>query len=90
MNMEDVLTTVHGRSLTVSHVLEHIKAHGIFRNAIYELIELEVINLEEPPTWPKVSAIRNLGSDIGIVGGLGGMFYLEELLRGSDGMMTGF
>ena len=46
MNTEDVLTTVHGKALTVSDVLEHIKAHGIFRNAIYELIELEVINLE--------------------------------------------
>lgn len=55
-----------------------------------ELEYVEVIKLEEPPTGPKVSALRDLGSDIGIVGGLGGIHYLEELLRGSDGMMTGF
>ena len=55
-----------------------------------DLEHVEVIKLEEPPTGPKISAIRELGSDIGIVGGLGGMFYLEELLRGADGMMTGF
>lgn len=55
-----------------------------------ELEHVEVIKLEEPPTGPKVSALRDLGSDIGIVGGLGGIHYLEELLRGSDGMMTGF
>lgn len=55
-----------------------------------ELQNVKVIKLEEAPSAPKVSAIRNLGSDISIVGGLGGMFFLEELERGSDGMMTGF
>ncbi len=46
MEMQDILTTVRGKALTVEHVLEHLKAHGVFRNAIYELIELEVIRLE--------------------------------------------
>lgn len=55
-----------------------------------EVAEVEVIKLEELPSGPKVSAIRKLGSPISIVGGLGGMFFLEELERGSDGMMTGF
>lgn len=55
-----------------------------------ELPHVGVIKLEETPSAPKVSALRSLGSDIGIVGGLGGMFFLEELERGSDGMMTGF
>jgi 4-hydroxy-tetrahydrodipicolinate synthase len=55
-----------------------------------ELERVEVIKLEEPPSAVKVSALRNLGSDIGIVGGLGGMFFYEELERGADGMMTGF
>ena len=55
-----------------------------------ELEHVSVIKLEETPSAPKVSAIRALGSDISIVGGLGGMFFLEELERGSDGMMTGF
>lgn len=55
-----------------------------------ELAHVGVIKLEETPSAPKVSAIRALGSDISIVGGLGGMFFIEELERGSDGMMTGF
>ena len=55
-----------------------------------ELEQVGVIKLEETPSAPKVSAIRRLDSDISIVGGLGGMFFLEELARGSDGMMTGF
>jgi 4-hydroxy-tetrahydrodipicolinate synthase len=54
-----------------------------------EVPAVEVIKLEDPPTCPKISAIRALGSDISIVGGLGGMFFLEELERGADGMMTG-
>ena len=55
-----------------------------------ELEQVRVIKLEETPSAPKVSALRKLGSDISIVGGLGGMFFLEELERGSNGMMTGF
>jgi 4-hydroxy-tetrahydrodipicolinate synthase len=57
---------------------------------LYELSNVKVIKLEETPSIPKITAIRNLGCDISIVGGLGGMFFLEELGRGADGMMTGF
>lgn len=55
-----------------------------------ELPHVGVIKLEETPSAPKVSAIRALGLDIGIIVGLGGMFFLEELERSSDGMMIGF
>lgn len=48
-----------------------------------------VVKLEETPSLPKISRLRKLGSDIGIVGGLGGTFLLEELMRGADGIMTG-
>jgi 4-hydroxy-tetrahydrodipicolinate synthase len=57
---------------------------------LYELSNVTVIKLEETPSIPKITAIRKLGCDISIVGGLGGMFFLEELGRGADGMMTGF
>lgn len=50
---------------------------------------VEVIKLEETPSLPKLTKIRDLGSDIAIVGGLGGMFVYEELERGADGIMTG-
>lgn len=55
-----------------------------------ELEQVGVIKLEETPSVPKISAIRALGSNVAIVGGLGGMFFWEELKRGADGMMTGF
>jgi 4-hydroxy-tetrahydrodipicolinate synthase len=52
---------------------------------------VEYLKLEDPPTPPKISAIRNLvGGDMPIFGGLGGMYLLEELARGSAGAMTGF
>ena len=49
-----------------------------------EVPQVQVLKLEDPPTAPKVSAIRALGCSIGIVGGLGGTFFFEELERGSD------
>lgn len=55
-----------------------------------KLPSVVVIKLEETPSLPKVSKLRALGSNIGIVGGLGGGFLLEELMRGADGIMTGF
>lgn len=55
-----------------------------------ELPAVRAIKLEDPPTGPKTTAVRKLAPDLGIVGGLGGMFFLEELERGADGMMTGF
>ncbi len=46
MKMDDVLTTVHGREITVEHVLARLKANGVFRRTIYELIEYHVVNLK--------------------------------------------
>lgn len=54
-----------------------------------ELEKITAIKLEETPSLPKVTALRERGSQIGIVGGLGGNFLLEELMRGADGIMTG-
>lgn len=49
------------------------------------------LKLEDPPTPPKITAIRNLiGDQMAIFGGLGGVFLLDELSRGSAGAMTGF
>jgi 4-hydroxy-tetrahydrodipicolinate synthase len=39
----------------------------------------------------KLSKVQELAPDsIGIFGGLGGVYFLEELQRGSRGIMTGF
>ena len=49
------------------------------------------IKLEEPPTGPKVTKVRELSDDsVGIFGGLGGIYFMEELERGALGIATGF
>ena len=49
------------------------------------------LKLEDPPTPAKIGAIRKLvGDKLGIFGGLGGVFLLDELAQGSAGAMTGF
>lgn len=55
-----------------------------------EIEQVRTIKLEEPPTGPKISQLRRLCPDLSILGGLGGMYFLEELQRGADGIMTGF
>jgi 4-hydroxy-tetrahydrodipicolinate synthase len=49
------------------------------------------LKLEETPTLPKITAVRQKTKrPVGIFGGLGGLYLYEELLRGADGIMTGF
>lgn len=48
------------------------------------------LKLEDPPLMEKISAIRARTDQFAILGGLGGMFLLEELWRGAAGTMTGF
>ena len=49
------------------------------------------LKLEETPTLPKISSVRaGVTVPVGIFGGLGGLYLYEELLRGADGIMTGF
>jgi 4-hydroxy-tetrahydrodipicolinate synthase len=49
------------------------------------------LKLEDPPTPPKISAVRDLvGDRVAIFGGLGGVYLLDELSRGAAGAMTGF
>ncbi|HTT07717.1 MAG TPA: peptidylprolyl isomerase [Gammaproteobacteria bacterium] len=40
------LTTVRGKPITVDDVLLYLKATGVFRNAIYQIISIEVITLK--------------------------------------------
>jgi 4-hydroxy-tetrahydrodipicolinate synthase len=47
--------------------------------------------IESRPSTTKITALRALTGDrMGIFGGLGGMYCLEELVRGAVGIMTGF
>ncbi len=48
------------------------------------------LKLEDPPLMQKIGAVRARTDKYQIFGGLGGMFFLEELRRGAAGTMTGF
>jgi 4-hydroxy-tetrahydrodipicolinate synthase len=49
------------------------------------------VKLEEAPTTIKISALLNYAkSEVGVFGGLGGMYFYEELARDATGIMTGF
>ena len=56
-----------------------------------EIDGVQYIKLEDYPALRKLSQVKKLAPDsIGIFGGLGGVYFLEELQRGSNGIMTGF
>jgi 4-hydroxy-tetrahydrodipicolinate synthase len=57
-----------------------------------EVPSARTIKLEDPPTPLKTSRIleQTQGIEVSVLGGLGGVFLLEELLAGAAGAMTGF
>jgi len=57
-----------------------------------EVPSARTIKLEDPPTPLKTTRIleQTHGVEVGVLGGLGGVFLLEELLAGAAGAMTGF
>ncbi len=58
---------------------------------IAELPTAEAVKLEEPPTPPKITRLAALAARrVAVFGGLGGVYFFEELSRGADGAMTGF
>jgi 4-hydroxy-tetrahydrodipicolinate synthase len=58
----------------------------------HEVPSARCIKLEDPPTPFKIARIREQteGIKVAILGGLGGVYLLEELLSGAAGAMTGF
>jgi 4-hydroxy-tetrahydrodipicolinate synthase len=57
-----------------------------------EVPQARTIKLEDPPTPHKTARIleQARGVPVSILGGLGGVFLLEELMSGAAGAMTGF
>lgn len=52
---------------------------------------IKTIKLEDPPTPQRIAqTLALVGDKASIVGGLGGMYLLDELRRGGSGAMTGF
>ena len=48
------------------------------------------VKAEAPPTGRLIAALRAARPDLGAVGGLGGLFLIDELRAGATGVMTGF
>lgn len=84
--------------LDVDVVLQdHPTSTGVLidNEAIVELVRrvpaVRHVKLEDSPTARKVAQLRAMaGKDLKIFGGLGGVFFLEEMRAGANGTMTGF
>ena len=48
------------------------------------------VKAEAPPTSGRIASLRSTNPNLGLVGGLGGLFLIDELRAGADGVMTGF
>jgi 4-hydroxy-tetrahydrodipicolinate synthase len=58
---------------------------------VNEIEGCRYVKLEEAPTTIKISALlKGIETEVGVFGGLGGMYFYEELVRGASGIMTGF
>jgi 4-hydroxy-tetrahydrodipicolinate synthase len=58
---------------------------------VNEIEGCRYVKLEEAPTTIKItSLLEGIRTEVGIFGGLGGMYFYEELARGAVGIMTGF
>jgi 4-hydroxy-tetrahydrodipicolinate synthase len=57
-----------------------------------EVERVRAIKLEDPPTPHKTARILDAAGSgsLHVLGGLGGMYLIEELLAGASGVMTGF
>jgi 4-hydroxy-tetrahydrodipicolinate synthase len=65
---------------------------GLLARIAREVPAARTIKLEDPPTPFKTARILAAAGEtkVAILGGLGGVFLLEELLAGASGVMTGF
>ena len=91
--LDKAITEAHDRCPVIVH--DYPAVTGVRLNPelvtrlAAEIGSVSTIKLEDPPTGPKITAIRELGSQISILGGLGGQYLVEELERGANGVMTG-
>ena len=64
---------------------------AFFGRVVENIPKAHYLKLEDPPTPTKITAIKDvIGDKMSIFGGLGGVFLLDVLRRGSSGAMTGF
>jgi 4-hydroxy-tetrahydrodipicolinate synthase len=66
----------------------HLTAEDIAATAEREPLVIGA-KIEAPPTTGKIASLRRLAPHLGVVGGLGGLFLVDELRAGATGVMTG-
>ena len=77
-------------------VQDHPPSSGVFMSVEFiaaladEAPHCRFLKLEDEPTPPKLTQVRQANPRVEVFGGSGGMWYLEELRRGAIGIMTGF
>lgn len=69
-----------GVVLTIDQIATVTESHGLIAG----------IKAEAPPTSGLIAALRRTHPRLGVVGGLGGLFLIDELRAGATGVMTGF
>jgi 4-hydroxy-tetrahydrodipicolinate synthase len=80
----------------VAIVIQDYPAGSGVRVSVDELVQVAEeqplvvgVKAEAPPTSGTVEALRRRCPELGVVGGLGGMFLIDELRAGATGTMTG-
>lgn len=77
-------------------VQDHPPSSGVFMTVDFlvrlaaEAPQCRLIKMEDEPTAPKIGRLLEADPDLFIVGGTGGLWFIEELRRGAQGIMTGF
>jgi 4-hydroxy-tetrahydrodipicolinate synthase len=69
-----------GVALSVSDIVAAARANPL----------VAALKVEAPPTSDKIAAVRERLPDLATLGGLGGLFLVDELRAGAAGTMTGF
>jgi 4-hydroxy-tetrahydrodipicolinate synthase len=69
-----------GVTVTVDEILEAAAAEPLVAG----------VKTEAPPTSGTIAALRGANPGLGLAGGLGGLFLIDELAAGASGVMTGF
>lgn len=67
-----------------------VKMGADFIAEVTGLDNITHVKVEESPSAPKISAILDAAPGVRCLGGLGGLYTIEEVSRGAVGVMTGF
>lgn len=77
-------------------IQDHPASSGVFMSVEFlatigeRAAHCRYVKLEDEPTPPKITEILKASPGTVVLGGLGGIMFIEELARGAAGTMTGF